>query len=61
VTLTGPKGTAWSCVRGGSDGCEENVLPQRAVGMEQAARGNQHSLKLLVLREHLGTAVRNRV
>jgi len=39
VTVTGPEGTAWSCVRGGAAEGEGKGLHQRAVGMEGAAQG----------------------
>ena len=42
VPATGPERTAQSCIRGGS-GCEEKAVPQRVVGMEQAAQGSGHS------------------
>ena len=61
VTATGPEGTAWSCVRGGAAGRQETVLPQRAVGMEQAARGSGHSSKLLEYKKHLVSTLRRRV
>jgi len=32
VTVTGPEGTAWSCVRGGAGSGEGKGLHQRAVG-----------------------------
>ena len=45
MTVAGPKGTAWSCVRGGTAGGEGQGLHQRAVGMERAAQGNRHGLE----------------
>ena len=50
--MTGPEGTAWSCVRGGAAGGEGKDLHQRAVGMEQPAQGSGHGSELLELREH---------
>ena len=38
VTATGPEGTARSCARGGSGGGQGKAVPQRALGMAQAAR-----------------------
>jgi len=35
VTATGTKGTAWSCVRGGSGEAEGRAVSHRAVGTEQ--------------------------
>ena len=43
VTATGPGGTAWSCVRGGTAGGQGMVLHQRAVGTEQPAQSSGHS------------------
>ena len=45
MTVTGPEGTAWSCVRGGAAGGEGQGLHQRAVGMEGAAQGSGHGPK----------------
>ena len=42
MTATGPEGTAWSCVRGGTGGGEGQVVHQRAVGTERAAQGSGH-------------------
>jgi len=36
-------------------------VPQRAVGMQQAAQGSGHSPELLEIREHWDTALRHRV
>ena len=61
MTVTGPEGTAWSCVRGGAAGGEGKGLHQRAVGMEQPAQGSEHGPELLELREHLGNTLSQRV
>lgn len=53
-----PEGIALSCVREGPGGREENILPQRAVGVEQAAEGSGHDLELLELRKHWDTTFR---
>lgn len=37
-------------------GCEEKALQQRAVGMKQAAQGNDDDYKLLEFRKHLDNA-----
>ena len=42
-------------------GCEEKAVPQRAVGMEEAAQGSGHSPELLELREHWDTTLRHQV
>ena len=38
LTAMGPEGTVWSCARGGSGGGQGKAVPQRALGMAQAAR-----------------------
>ena len=43
--LLSVKVTAWCCVRGGVGGGQGQSLPQRVVGMEQAAQGSEHSPK----------------
>jgi len=53
VTATGPKRTAWSCVRGGTAEVEGKGLHQRVVGMERAAQDHEHSPELLEFKEHL--------
>ena len=57
VTVTGPEGMAWSCVRGGAAGGEGKGLHQRVVGMERAAQGSGHSPELLELKEHWDNAL----
>ena len=61
MTATGPERTAWSCVRGGAAGGEGKGLHQRVVGMERAAQGSGHDLKLPELQEYLDTTLRNTV
>ena len=58
---TEPKGTAWRCARGRSDGGRCKVLCQRVVGMEQTAQGSRHGTRLLDFKEHLDSALRHRV
>ena len=58
VPATGPERTAQSCIRGGS-GCEEKAVPQRVVGMEQAAQGSGHGPELTKLRKCWYTALRH--
>ena len=58
VPATGPERTAQSCIRGGS-GCEEKAVPQRVVGMEQAAQGSGHGPELTKLRKCWDTALRH--
>jgi len=61
VTVTGPEGTAWSCVRGGAAGGQGQVLHQRLVGMEQGAQGSGHSPELPEFKECLDNTLRLRV
>ena len=58
MTATGPEGTAWSCVRGGAAGGEGQGLRQRAVGMEQNARGSGYGTELLEFKKCLDNALR---
>ena len=44
-TLTGPRGTAWSC-RGRDSWGEGKAVHQREVGMERAAQGRGHGPRL---------------
>lgn len=49
VTATGPKGTAWSCVRGGSGwglGKGKGSSPEGDWALAQAPQGSGHSSKL---------------
>ena len=56
-----PKGTAWSCVRGGAAGGQGQGLHQRVVGMERAAQGCGHGPRLLKFEKHLDNSLRNMV
>lgn len=47
------EGTAWSCAEEGQSGCEESILPHRAMSMEQAAQGDGHSTDLAGLKKCL--------
>lgn len=42
-------------------GCQEKVLHQRVVGMEQAPQGSEHDPKLAEFKEHLDNTLRHRV
>jgi len=52
VTETGPKGMAWSCVRGGAGW---------VLGKDSSTEGGGHGPKLPELKEHLHDALRHRV
>ena len=60
MTMTGPEGTAWSCVRGGAGGSQGQVLHHREVGMGWAAQDCGHGPELLELKEHPDTVLRLR-
>ena len=49
MAATGPKGMAWSFVKGGSAAGQGKVLQQKEVGMEQAAQGSRHSPRLAIV------------
>lgn len=59
MTVKGPEGRAWSCVRGGLGECEEKALHQRVVGMEQPAQGSARGPELLKLEDGLDSALRH--
>ena len=50
VTVTGPEGMAWSCVRGGS-GC---FSLRGCLGMEQVSKGSGHGTELTEVQEAPG-------
>jgi len=58
VTATGPKVTAWSCIRGES-GCVigKGILPEGGWELEQPPQGSDRGPKLLEFREHLDSAL----
>ena len=57
MTVTGPEGTAWSCVRGGAAGGQG----KGTVGMERAAEGSGHGPEIREFKERLDTTLRHRV
>jgi len=59
--VTGPEGTAWSCVKGGLGGGLGQGLHQRLVGMERAAQGSRHSPELMEFKEHLNNTLRHNI
>lgn len=58
MTVTGPKGTTWSYVRGGAAGGWGKDLHQRVVGMEQTTQGSGYGPELMEFKESLGNALR---
>jgi len=61
VAGTGPEGTAWSCVRGGSGwGLGSGSSPESVQSLEQAAQDSGHSPELPEFRECLENALRYR-
>lgn len=60
LTVTGPEGTAWICVRGGSfEVLGKGSSPLGDQALEEAPQGRGHSLKLLELKKCSDITLKN--
>jgi len=57
----GPREKRRAVSRQGHVGYQEEVLHQRVVGMEQAAQGSGHGLKMPEFKKHLDKALRHMI